>query len=252
MSAPRLPDITNTVPLSRYELGLALRTVAVGSLLALGIFVVSAATDEPDASWSGRLGRISALLPIAGALACALVLGQARSRGEVRALGALGVSPATIARGPWLGAVLVGLLGVLVIAAGLGQVDSLFPHIEEELVWAYGDGAWVERSIGLVVAPSGHIRMEPPKGLASTLEARSLEGATLLALSLTSLVLPAWALAPSLVARRLGVALLAGVVTIASFHLVGAQKIPGLGLLALPLLLLADAAFRGRTAHRGT
>lgn len=251
MSEPSRLDITNKVPLSRYELALVLRTVAVGGLLALATFVVTIATDEADASFPLRVGRTSALLPVAGALSGAIVLGQARARGEVRALGALGISPMTIARGPWLGAVLVGLLGVMAIAAGLARVDGLFPRIEQELVWTFSDGAWTELSRGVVVTPSGQIRFQAAEGVPAPIEPRSFESATLLALSLTSLVLPAWALAPSGAARRLGFALFAGAIAVGSFHLVGAEKLPGLGLLAMPALLLLDTAWRGRSALRG-
>lgn len=164
----------------------------------------------------------------------------------------MGISPMVIARGPWLGAVLLGLLGVAAIASGWADIGSLFPRIEGELAWSFVDGVWRERASGLLVGPSGVIGVQAADALVLESPRQDLEGATMLTIFATSLALPAWALREFPPMRRLVVLLLSGLLAVTSFHLVAAAKLPPLGLLAMPLILLLDASLRGRGPRRET
>lgn len=236
---------------TRYDARLVLRTVAVGSLLGLAILSIGMATDEPGSTWPGRLGRLASLLPIAGGLAAALVVAQVRARGEALALAAIGASPARVTRGAVVGGILVGLVGAAMVALGMADTSSLFPRIELHGAWQFVEGAWLDSSRALSVSPSGELdrlsHLAPPSLKAEPL----LDGATALALLLFSLVVPAWATAPSPLLRRLLVALVVGFVSVASFHAVGAGRLVPSMLSAAPMLLLIDAYLLERKRSRG-
>lgn len=211
-----------------------------GVALALGI-----ATDEPGSSPASRLARLAALLPVIGGLASALVSSQAQSRGEIRALMALGASPLSAVRGALTGAVLVGLSGVLSILSGAADLRSLFPHIPREPAFRLVDGAWLNAAEALRVSRAGDVSFT---GEALAPAAGAPPGATFgtaLALLVASLSIPAWALRPSSKVRRLAVSVALGMVAVISFHLVAAEQAPPLVLVSAPLLLLVDVAVGG-------
>lgn len=230
--------------LNRYDLALARRVLGAGVLLGASAFAIGAATDEATSSTADRLGRVAALLPVLGALAAALVVAQARSRGEMRALHALGVGPTRALRGAWVGAVLVGLIGVGLVASGVASVGSLFPRIDAVAAWAFVDGLWVEERALLAVNQRGEV-LPWPSSLPSAPTPPSFEPATIFTIALSSLVMPAWALASSSNSRRLVVALAAALAAITLFHLVAAERLPPMALGAWPLLFLIDLRLRG-------
>ena len=79
--------------LSPYDWLLARRTVALGIALGTLVFFVMLGTDEGLATVGGRLGRLAALVSLAGGAAAFIATEQARCEGELRALGAAGVPP---------------------------------------------------------------------------------------------------------------------------------------------------------------
>ena len=95
-------------------IGLALYALAVA---------LTWATDEADASWGQRAARLGALGPLLAALATWGSGQLARTRGEARALLALGATPAALERGAVLGGWLLAL-GGLVIALGPDGVEG--------------------------------------------------------------------------------------------------------------------------------
>jgi len=230
--------------LNRYDLALARRVLAAGLLLGALAFVITAATDEAGSSTIDRLGRVAAFLPILGSLAASVVLAQTRSRGEMRALHALGVSPARAARGAWLGAAVVGLAGPALVALQPASVASLFPRIDLPSAWTFVDGLWVDGRTMLAVDARGDVHLGSATSLPRA-EPPSFAPATVLTLALTSLIAPAWALATTHAVRRLVVALGVGCGAVTLFHLVAAERLPPLALTAIPLLLLVDLGLRG-------
>lgn len=236
--------------LNHYDLALARRVLAAGLLLGALAFVITAATDEAGSSTEDRLGRVAAFLPILGALAASVVLAQTRSRGEMRALQALGVSPARAVRGAWLGAALVGLVGPALVVLNAASVDSLFPRIDVPSAWTFVDGLWVDGRTTLAVNPRGDVELGSATRLPNAAPP-SLGPATVLTLALTSVIAPAWALAETSTTRRFVVAVVVGFGAVTLFHLVAAERLPPLALVAIPLLLLVDVGLRGKSGPIG-
>lgn len=236
---------------TRYDVLLAIRTLLAALILGGIVFAVGMATDERGSSFAERLARLAALLPITGGLASALISSQARSRGEIRALMALGASPSIAVRGALAGSVLIGLLGVLLVVSGAADLRSLFPHVPQEPAWRLVGDAWVNATEGWVVGTGGEIDFRGSAARAQV-SPREFVPATALALFVASFALPAWALQPSRPARRLGVALALAMVAVASFHLVGAGRVSSLALSVSPLLLLLDAMSLGRGLRPAT
>lgn len=228
------------LPLTRYDLTLVLRTASAGLLLAISILLIGMATDEPGSSLGGRLGRLAALLPIAGGVAAALIVAQARARGESRALAALGVGPVGLVRGAWIGAVLVGLAGPSSIAAGAAEIASLFPRVEAQAAWRFVEGAWLDENRGLAVLAGGELEYRAVIGAPGPSHRDAPTAATVLALLFTSLAAPAWALTSRSATRRAIVLVASAFAAVTSFHLVGAQKLTPWALLIAPSLLLLD------------
>ncbi len=98
-------------------------------LLALALAVVLA-TDEAGSTVGQRAARLAVFAPAVAVVAERLVLSQARARGELVALAALGASPWSQARGAMVAAWAVGALSLLVLLSPLSDVRSLFPVVQ--------------------------------------------------------------------------------------------------------------------------
>jgi hypothetical protein len=236
--------------LTAYDALLARRTVALGVALASLVFLAMFATDDVASTHAARLGRLSALASLAGGGAAFLAIAQARSRGEMRALGAAGLTPVRSSLGAVMGGILVGLLGALLALVPGIDLRPLFPHaLPADAGWVAENGAWVERARGVRVAADGVVSSAgtPP---ASDLVAFSPPlVATLIALALAAVALPLWAVAPGPPARRALISFVVASVAVFVFHLVAAQRIGAMTLVLPPLLLLADA-FAVHRDHR--
>lgn len=246
----QLPLGIRAQALNRYDLALARRVLAAGLLLGVSAFVIAAATDEADASTTDRLGRIAALLPVLGAIAASLVVAQARARGEMRALHAMGIGPARAVRGALVGAMFVGSTGAVLVASGAASVRSLFPRIDVPSAWAFLDGRWLDGVTGLSVHPRGDVWLEAVPALSSPAPS-GLESATLLTIVLASFAVPVWTLASCGALRRLVVAMGAALFAVTLFHLVAAGRLSPFALTAIPLTLLVELGLRGARTRGG-
>jgi hypothetical protein len=231
-----------------YDALLARRTAALGVALAALVFLVMLGTDAAASSHGGRLGRMAALSSLAGGGGVLLALAQARSRGEMRALGAAGLTPARAALGAVAGGIFVGLLGAgLALAPGV-DLAPLFPRaLPVDAGWVYESGGWTDRAGGVRVAADGMIS-QTGHPVATDLAVSSAPfAATLMALVLASVAFPLWAAAPGSLVRRACVGFVVASAAVFVFHLVAAQRVGAIMLVTPPLLLLADAVI----VHRG-
>jgi hypothetical protein len=234
--------------LTAYDALLARRAAALGVALALLVFLAMVGTDDLVSTHAGRLGRLSALASLAGGGAAFLTVVQARSRGEMRALGAAGLTPARASLGAVVGGSLVGLIGAaLALFPGVDLVP-LFPRaLPAEAGWVSENGVWLDRVRGVRVAADGAVSsagVSIPSDL--TVSTPPLV-ATLIALALAAVALPVWAAAPGALIRRAFVTFAVASSAVFVFHLVAAQRIGAMTLVFPPVLLLVDAL----ALHRG-
>ncbi|HMJ12596.1 MAG TPA: hypothetical protein VK524_14325 [Polyangiaceae bacterium] len=230
--------------MTAFDRALAVRALAyggLGSALALAVMLL---TEEPSSTWPQRLARLCLFVPATAALASALSLAQARARGELVALAALGASPLRVARGPSLVAWALGALAVALVASPAADVSSLFPALRAQAHFRADTLGFSDLRHGVRVDPHGALHW-----LASSVEPqlraqRGLEAA--LVTGSLSLVLPLWVSAELGVAVRvLGAALALGLVLVL-LHAVAASRLgaPWLMSSALPL------AFQALIGHR--
>jgi hypothetical protein len=231
-----------------YDWLLARRTVSLALALALLAFAVMLGTDDSASTVAGRIGRLSALLSLAGGGAAFIATEQARSRGEMRALGAAGVPPVKASLGAVVGGAAIGAVGAVLALLRRVDLTPLFPRVApSSSTWVSRGDAWLDVARGIAVRASGELSLVAAEGGASLTEAPVHRGATAASLVLASVAFPLWATARSSGLRRAaaGFAIAAGSVTV--FHLVAAERATG-WLLALPPLALLLEAF---SLHRG-
>ncbi|HEY4119790.1 MAG TPA: hypothetical protein VGM56_18110, partial [Byssovorax sp.] len=109
---------------SSFDRRIAARAAGYAALAGALALLVVAATD-PLSSWRQRIGLAGALLPAAGAVGAFVAITRARRLGEVRALGAVGVSAARVAAGAVVGGALVGLAAPAITASGVVDLGAL-------------------------------------------------------------------------------------------------------------------------------
>jgi hypothetical protein len=234
--------------LTVYDSLLGRRAAVLGIALAVLIFLAMLGTDDAASTHAGRLGRLSALSSLAGGGGAFLALAQARSRGEILALGATGVSPTRASLGAVVGGALVGLLGAALAFIPGVDLTPLFPHaLPVEGVWVPDGAAWLDRARGVRVAADGVVSWAGAPSAANLAAVSSTPfAATLAALVLSAAALPLWAAARGPLLRRAVVSFAVASAGVFVFHLVAAQRIGAMTLMVPPLLLLADAL----TLHR--
>jgi hypothetical protein len=234
-----------------YDRSLARRAAAIAGASTLVAGVVVAATDM-GGPWSQRLGMTAALAPLCGAVGTLATLRIAAARGEVQALAAVGVEPARAVLGAVAGGSAVGLLGALVAASGLADLDPLFPRPPAARIWVAEGGALHELTLGLRAGAHGALAFEAPRAAVAALPGGAATF-TILALAVAALACPAWiaALPGATPARRALVAAVALLAAIVAFQGVAASRLPALTLVLAPLVLLGDAAL-ARHLARGT
>lgn len=234
--------------MTAYDTLLARRTAALGAALGVLVFMAMLGTDDPASTHAGRLGRLSALSALAGGGGVFLVLAQARSRGEIRALAAAGVAPVRAALGAVVGGTLVGLLGAALALAPGVDLTPLFPHaLPAEGGWVAEKSAWLDRARGVRVAVDGAVSWVGAPRPAELVASSTPFVATLTALVLAAVAFPLWAAAPASFVRRASVSFAIASAAVFVFHLVAAHRIGAMTLVAPPLLLLGDALI----LHRG-
>jgi hypothetical protein len=233
---------TGGADLSPYDWLLARRTAALGVALGAIVFMVMVGTDEGLATLGGRLGRLAAFVSLAGGAAAFIATEQARSRGELRALGAAGVPPIKASLGAVVGGAAIGAVGpVLAFVRGV-DLSPLFPRaVPFGGTWIPQDGTWLETTRGIVVAANGELQKIGALGVATASSDPVPRGATVAALVLAAIGFPLWATARGSVFHRAVVALTVALSSVAVFHLVAAGRIPAAGLVLPPSVLMLDS-----------
>lgn len=232
-----------------YDWLLARRTAALGFLLGLLALAVMMATDETTNTLGGRLARFAAVAPLVGAGATFLSAQQARVRGEARALEAVGTTPLRAMLGLMLGGMAVGALGPILAMLPAVDLGTLFPTAGPVANhWSMQDGVWHDVRHGLAVEPGGSLAWTGAPGVA-WIEARSApRAATALSLAIAALGCPLWTVAQGDGVRRVVVAAAVVGGGIVAFHLVAVGRLSPLALAAPPLVLVAEALARVRSA----
>jgi hypothetical protein len=234
--------------LTAYDALLTRRTAALGIALAALVFLAMLGTDDVASTQAGRLGRLAALASFLGGGATFLALAQARSRGEMRALAATGLTPARASLGGVFGGTLVGLLGAgLALLPGV-DLTPLFPHaLPAEGGWVAENGVWLDSVHGVRVAADGAVSWVGAPMPADLVNHSAPVAATLVALVLGAIAFPLWAAAEGPLHRRACVSFVVASAAVFVFHLVAAHRIGAMTLVLPPLLLFADAV----ALHRG-
>jgi hypothetical protein len=235
--------------LTAYDSLLARRALALALVLCALLFLAMLGTDDAASTHAGRLGRLSGLSSLAGGGGAYLALAQARARGEMRALSAIGLTPARAVLGPVTGGAVVGGLGAALALVPGVDLTPLFPHaVPLDGGWVFESGAWIDRARGIRLAQDGAMTRSAIAGAADVAVSSTPVTATIVALAVAALALPLWATAPAVLPRRACVSFVVASAAVFVFHLVAAHQIGAMTLLVPPLLLLADAAL----LHRGT
>jgi hypothetical protein len=215
---------------------------AVSLLVAAGIV---AATDEVTSTLAMRAARLSAFAPFVAAVVALAVVIHARSRGELRALEALGGSSARTGRGAALGALLVGVVALFALASPLADASSLFPAVRTGTTWAFESGGQLARAAQIVVTAGGRITLV---GAAPAVHTEVLVGLCAVpCLAPVALLAPAWSVAPMRGSFRALSLALSAVLVVALLHLIaGARVTAAFGALSGAPLALALAFTRRR------
>jgi hypothetical protein len=234
--------LTSGEDLSPYDWLLARRTAALGVALGALVFIVMVGTDEGLATLGGRLGRLAAFVSLAGGGAAFIATEQARSRGELRALGAAGVPPVKASLGAIVGGAGVGALGpVLALARGV-DLSPLFPRASPfGGTWTPQGDTWLEAARGIVVRASGELEMVGAMDLARALPDPVPRATTATAFALAAIGFPLWATARGSSVHRAAVVLAVALASVAVFHLVAAGRMPPAALVLPPSCVLLDS-----------
>jgi hypothetical protein len=137
--------------------GLVAARSAAGSAMACAVAcLVAAATDEGGVGWGTRFGRTLPVVPACAALGAWAALAPVRSRGERRALEALGRSPAQIGKGAVAGAAALVLAAAASLATVRGvDATGFYPSATRPRTWQWEGDAFVDPARGLRVSADG-------------------------------------------------------------------------------------------------
>jgi hypothetical protein len=224
-----------------------MRAAAIAAL-ALGLaWVVTAASDEGGLAWGERAGRTLPFAPVCAAVGAWLALAPARTRGEDRALAAIGRSPWQRHAAAILGGSAVALVAAAAIAAPAVDVRGFYPRPEARATWhadgdgfASSDGRWRVDARG---EPSplagGSVDVLGPRPLP-----RAARASASLATAALGIALPMLAAAARrrTVARVIGGVLVTAMAMVLAFQAAAASRASPLLAPLPPLLLLAAAA----------
>ena len=214
--------------------------LALALVFTLALIVLSATTDEGNVAWGLRLARVVPLVPVPAAIAHALTVYRARSRGEARALEAVGIEPFSWQRWVALAALLPVLAGALALALGLDS-SGLFPAASSAKACMLLDAGGFDCVQAGLRVRGAEVELTPPVVATVLTGSRAVWAAvTVVGLGLVLVTLagaaverPRYALAAvvllleeTVVCQAVGAAVLAPW---------GALLLPGLGLLALAL-----------------
>lgn len=229
--------------MTAYDRMLAWRAFAYSALGGALVLSVMLLTEEPLSTWSQRLARLCVFAPAIAALGSLLSLAQARARGELVALAALGASPLRLARGVSVVAWGLGLIAVMLVASPVADASAVFPALRPAAQWTVTELGFQEARRGVSVSSRGALSFLP--GQAVSAPARHGQGlAAALAVGPVALILPIWV--ASAIRRWVRVAGIAGALTLLLLllHAVAAGRLgaPWLVAVAGPLAAQALAA----------
>jgi hypothetical protein len=150
--------VSGTGPISwtAWDLRAFGRAAGVTAVTLALAWLVTAATDEGGVSWGERAGRTLPLTPLCAAVGAWVALAPARSRGEARALAALGRSRAGVGGAAVAGAAAVALAAALLLGV-VRSVDltGFYPTATHASAWTFDAGAFVDAARGLRVTADG-------------------------------------------------------------------------------------------------
>jgi hypothetical protein len=186
--------------------------------------------------------------PAIAAIASALSLAQARARGELMALAALGASPQRVARGPSVAAWAIGLAAAVLVASPAADLSAVFPAVKATAHWTVTELGFREVQHGVWVDPERVLRFVPAV-MPSITAAGVHDLAGALAVGPLAVVLPVWvaaAIPPWMRAAAVAVAL---TLLLVLLHAVAAGRLraPWLAVGAAPMLLQIARGYGGRT-----
>lgn len=248
---------------TRWDSRALLRAALVAALALAVAWLVTAATDEGGVRWGARAGRTLPLTPACAAIGAWVALQPVRSRGEARALEALGRSPAELAVAAAAGGAVVALAAAVVIGS-LARVDvaGFYPTASRVSVWSWDGAQFVDAARGLRVAADGAIvraaAASPGGAPASSIPAHG-RAAAALTTAIAGLALP-MLVAHALLGRAPGarvrredaMAVFASGVAVASsvvlFQAAAARLVPAMLAVIPAALLLAMAVRRYRAS----
>ncbi len=230
----------NNRGVTAFDRALLLRSFGITLLLAVIAAGVMIGTDEVGSTPAMRLARLVAIVPALSALAEVIVLSQARSRGEMLALSALGASPLRVSLGAMLAGWLAGAISVAFLLSPLSDPAPLFPTITRPESWISIGAALSDPSSGARVTSDGEITLVALAASAAVARAPGRIAAVFAVLPL-AVVTPAWAVAPIGAVARLAGALITLAITIVSFHAVAAARLPPAALAVVPLPLVVQS-----------
>jgi hypothetical protein len=137
---------------------------ATVALLALGLaWILTAATDEGGLRWGERAGRTLPLVPVCAAIGVWGALSPVRSRGEARALEALGRTRAEVAAPAVAGGAFIALAAALALVwLPTVSVTGFYPTARHAEAWRWEAGGFVDPVRRLRVADNGELARATP------------------------------------------------------------------------------------------
>lgn len=243
--------------LTAWDVKVAGRTLALLAVAFVAALLLTAATDEGGVAWLERISRTLPALPIAGAAGAWLAMAPLRTRGDVRALAAIGRNPWELARPAIAASLACHALAAALVASSALAVGTFFPRAAARPLVAFEGGDFIDEGRGVriradgsmisaEIAPGSTPSGVPPFGRLAVSGVLLLAGAAL----------PMWALGPGRgrtrrVRRKQLAAALAfgaatGGATIVCFHAAAVGALPALTAVLPSGALLAGAALRYR------
>jgi hypothetical protein len=234
--------------LTAWDVKVAGRTLALVAVAFVGALLLGAATDEGGVAWIDRVARTLPVLPIAGAVGAWLAMSPLRTRGDLRALAAIGRNPWQIARPAIAASIAAHVVAAALALSSSVAVSTFYPRASARPPVVFRDGDFVDEGKGVRIHTDGtmtgaEIIAPPQRDRVPPLGRVTVAGVLLLA----GMALPMWALALGRRRVRPALAIAAtGGATIFCFHAAAVGALPALTAVVPSGALLVGAALRYR------
>jgi hypothetical protein len=225
------------------------RALASFGVLSVVALALAAASDEPDSSWAMRAARWAAFAPALLGIACAVTLRQSESRGELRALRAIGVSQVHLGILLSFAGAVVALGSTIVLWTSLGDVSALFPTVTPADPWQPSQAGFDNLGLGVHVASPVDIRFIPAQEVVQARLAASRWAAWLLAVP-AALVIPIWVAVPSSTFGRGALVFVVVIGSLVLFHALAVGRVPVAWMLLPALALTLQSAIGAWKEYR--